>query len=312
MIILMILTCSVVSGDVGDGIITEDEYDHTLSLGNNNFIVHWKVYGETIQYGIEAQTTGWVSLGFDPEDVMEGADMIFGWVTTGGEVKALDCYSEGIFGPHPPDTELGGSGDILKWGGSEKQGKTIFEFERNLSVTDEYDKSIPTEGDFTIIWAAGATDDFTSKHTMVGEFQVDFSKKDIKVIVIFWPIHAILMGLAFILMGTGMVIARFMKKQKWWLLVHRRLELIGSVMGIAGITFLSAMIFLSGESHLKIPHSLLGAMAGLCFLGTLILGFFIFKIKIGKKKLKSIHRWCGRMAILLAGITILLGLLHVF
>jgi hypothetical protein len=133
------------------------EYDHTASLGDGPYTLSWTVAGDTAWFGIQATTMGWVALGIDPESAMNGADMVFGWVS-GGKATVLDQYSTGMFGPHPDDTSLGGTTDILCSGGSEQAGTTTIKFSRKRVMGDAYDKPVPASGNLKIIWATGNAD----------------------------------------------------------------------------------------------------------------------------------------------------------
>ena len=72
-------------------------------------------------------------------------------------------FSTGDFGPHPPDTELGGTYDILDFGGGEEGGYTSIEFKRALNTGDKYDNAL-SRGVNKIIWSYGSEDDLKSKH----------------------------------------------------------------------------------------------------------------------------------------------------
>jgi len=66
-------------------------------------------------------------------------------------------------GPHPPDTELGVTNDILEFGGSEEDGFTTIEFKRALDTGDDHDNPL-SKGVNKIIWSYGSSDSPTLKH----------------------------------------------------------------------------------------------------------------------------------------------------
>jgi hypothetical protein len=150
-----------------DGIISPDEYSSSKSLNGGNYQLFWEVIDSTsISIGILGKTTGWVAIGFDPTSQMLDADIIFAWVESNGTVVIFDAFSTNpTGGPHPPDTDLGGSYDILDYNGSENATSTTIEFSRLFSTNDQdYDNDIPTEGDLDIIWAFGTSDSFSQYH----------------------------------------------------------------------------------------------------------------------------------------------------
>lgn len=154
------------SADVwsADGVITVEEYLGEMQYGD--YEIHWVSDEQYVYIGISAKTTGWVAVGFQPGRRMKDADMVFGFVKD-GETTVYDLFSTGDFGPHPLDTELGGTDDILEFGGSEAEGFTTIEFKRALDTGDEYDNPL-SQGINKIIWAYGSDDKLTLKHARRG------------------------------------------------------------------------------------------------------------------------------------------------
>ncbi|UCE36149.1 MAG: hypothetical protein JSW00_11420 [Thermoplasmata archaeon] len=300
-----------------DGIIESGEYEFSASFSGGEFVIHWRVENDTIIMAMEGKTTGWVAIGIEPSDKMKDADMIFGWVSDSGVASVLDCFSTGTFGPHPPDTELGGTSDILCYGGTESGGKTIIEFKRLLSTGDSKDKDIPSEGEITIIWATGPDDDFESQHggssDNRGYGKVDIGTGEYEEIEIpaFWIFHATLMIVGFILMLLGIIIAKVFKKKKWWLKTHKILGVLGAIFSIAGLLMAFIMVSMGSGEHFHVPHAYLGILAMIFAILAPSLGFAQFKVKKNKSKIRFTHRWVGRIAIVLMLLNIISGLLLV-
>ncbi|MFX1335427.1 MAG: DOMON domain-containing protein [Promethearchaeota archaeon] len=159
-----------------DGVITTNEYSSKVSFNGGDYQLNWQIEGDTIFVGIIGATTGWVAIGFNPSTAMKDADMVFGWVLADGmTVEIIDAYSTGINGPHPADTDQGGTTDILSFDGSESSGITTIEFSRLLITGDQYDNDIPTSGIYDIIWAMGPSDDFDIKHSTKGSGTMNLS-----------------------------------------------------------------------------------------------------------------------------------------
>ncbi|UCC92790.1 MAG: hypothetical protein JSW25_09025, partial [Thermoplasmata archaeon] len=151
-----------------DGTIESGEYERMVKYDNDMYEVHWTITDTELWMGIYAQTTGWVAIGFDPTDRMKDADMVFGWVDGTGTLSIFDAYATGVNGPHPVDTDQGGTDDITEAAGTESSGWTTLEFRRDLSTGDTWDNDIPTSGAIPLIWAVGNTDDFNSYHARRG------------------------------------------------------------------------------------------------------------------------------------------------
>ena len=153
-----------------DGVIKGGEYTNKISLGVD-YELYWKSDGQYIYIAMKAKTSGWVAVGIQPGSMMKDADMMFGFVKD-GKTMVSDTFSTGSYGPHPPDTDLGGKNNILEFGGREEGGYTIIEFKRALTTGDKYDHPL-SKGVNKIIWAYGSDDELTPKHIVRGYGEID-------------------------------------------------------------------------------------------------------------------------------------------
>jgi hypothetical protein len=120
--------------------------------------------------------------------------------------------------------------------------------------------------------------------------------------------HAGLMILALCIMLIGAIIARFMKKKAWWLKVHRSLGITGAILLLMAFFAIALQITLTERAHFRVLHSWIGVVAiGFAVL-TPTLGILQFKVRNMAAKLRSPHRWSGRITLCLMFINILLGL----
>ena len=96
---------------------------------------------------------------------MRGANFLFGYVH-GGKAYVADMYGAEPFGAgsHPPDTDLGGSDDIIEYGGQESDGLTVLEFMIPLDSGDPYDQALFIGESYDVILAWGDQDSFDSYH----------------------------------------------------------------------------------------------------------------------------------------------------
>lgn len=145
-----------------DGEIGEDEYRHHLTSGPME--IGWFNDAEYLYAYMDAPTNGWVSIGFDPDNRMQGANFIIGAVVN-GELDIIDAWGVTPTGPnHPPDEQLGGADDIVAAAGVERDGRTIIEFQIPLDSGDPYDKPLSPGGTYPILVAFGASTDLFSYH----------------------------------------------------------------------------------------------------------------------------------------------------
>jgi hypothetical protein len=314
-----------------DGKIADGEYADSLVFANGEFVLFWSLDQEAAHFAIRARTAGWVALGIEPIQAMDQADMVFGWVSDDGTVNALDCFSTGLFGPHPQDEELGGTADLLGFAGSEQDGVTSFEFSRPLDSGDSYDKPLSSEGEVKIIWALGNSDNNQAPHIRRGGGTLTLTGKPegtqpasraasragrgqrLDRYSLLYPVHAILMGTAFVLLFVGMFFPRYFKGKKWWLKTHRRIGIAGGVIGVVGVALAVYMISQTTRIHLRVLHSYIGLITIVSMIFMPLLGHFMLKIRgnpARAKQARAVHRWVGRATLLFMAATIVMGLLQ--
>jgi len=295
--------------NVIDGVIAPDEYEHTYVAGDGAFELSWTEDHGLITMAMSARTDGWVSVGFDPVKVMKDADMVFGWVDDSGVPHVVDCFSEGTFGPHPEDTELGGTSDIISFAVSYTNGKTIVEFRREVNASDPYDRSIDLLNETDIIWAIGPSDDFNAKHSRAGYATVHFGTGEASggEILPVWVYHALLMVAGTSLMTLGFIIVRFLRKRRWWLKRHKGLGHTAAGLSIIGFLAGFIMVSLGSGVHFRVPHTWLGGITLILGISTPILCRYQMKVKAWRKQLRNLHRWTGRFAVLMMLVTTATG-----
>ncbi len=135
--------------------------------------VRWKVEDPNIRFEVSAPTTGWVSVGFNPTRVMKDADIIIGYVE-GSQAVVVDQFGNGSFS-HKADVDMGGSDDIVEYGGNESDGRTELFFTIPIDSGDAYDSVLTPGEEHTILFAFGpdGADNFSSKHTERAKVQLE-------------------------------------------------------------------------------------------------------------------------------------------
>jgi hypothetical protein len=131
---------------------------------------------------LKGETSGWISIGFEPTQWMKDSDIIMGAVD-GNNVIVLDKYSTNNYGPHVPDVELGGTDDILDFGGREDNGYTTIEFKRKMDTGDQYDKAFTVGQRVSIIWSTADTDSIEVKHNVArGEAILELESESVEML----------------------------------------------------------------------------------------------------------------------------------
>ncbi len=145
-----------------DGIIESGEYEYWQAL-SDTMEIHWTTTDEAIRIGIAGRAAGWVGIGLGTPRMMAGVDFIAGYLD-GETVVVWDLFSENPRCPIQMDTDIGGSNDILRYGGQQVDGVTTIEFERLFATGDEYDYEIRAGDPIAIIWALSDSNSMTVPH----------------------------------------------------------------------------------------------------------------------------------------------------
>lgn len=122
----------------------------------DGFTLRWRVVESDLEVEVTAPTTGWVGVGFDPGNMMGGANIIMGYVAD-GEVTISDQYGSGRT-RHQPDTELGGASSVTDVGGTERFGRTTLSFTIPLDSGEETDNPLTPGNTHTVMMAHGPDD----------------------------------------------------------------------------------------------------------------------------------------------------------
>lgn len=151
-----------------DGVASRGEYARSANFSDGSgraFNLYWKNDADMLYMAMMGQTSGWVAIGFEPTEWMRDADMVVGSVN-GSNTTAEDQYCTGNYGPHVADSQLGGTDDILEYGGREEGGYTVVEFSRKMKTGDVYDKAFNSSQSVEVIWSMADTDSTNVKHNL--------------------------------------------------------------------------------------------------------------------------------------------------
>ena len=194
-----------------DGVIGDNEYQFSGTF-EDYFTVCWSVSETEIYLALQAETTGFVSIGIDPEVILKNTDLIYGSVS-GDIISVADTFSTEIFGPPENDTSLGGTFDILEYNGTEEGGVTTFEFKRLLDTGDQYDNSISLDRKVDIMWSSHPSDDFSEKPDKKGSGTIDFTTGETKETYLIYYIIGGIIALVVIVAFAIFFIRRKLKKK---------------------------------------------------------------------------------------------------
>ena len=159
----------VLAGHVVDGTIGDGEYPHQTSVSGVD--VYWSNDAEQLRIGLVSPGTGYVAIGFDPEDRMKGANYIIAFVQE-GELSIRDDFgTEPI--AHTQDTNRGGLDNILASAGSEWPDQTVVEFVIPLDSGDPHDKVLVPGMTYPILVSYhDLRDGFSARHSGRGSGEI--------------------------------------------------------------------------------------------------------------------------------------------
>lgn len=121
-----------------------------------------------------------------------------------------------------------------------------------------------------------------------------------------WPYHALLVTTGVVFMLGGMLTSRYMKKKGWWLKTHKTLAISGALLTVSGFVVAAYMVSTYMDTNLVMEtHAYLGITALALVVFAPIMGFMQFRTK--DKRMHIIHRWSGRLAIVMVLVNIAAG-----
>jgi hypothetical protein len=125
--------------------------------------------------------------------------------------------------------------------------------------------------------------------------------------VIFY-FHSGFMVTGFLLMTAGAAVAIFVRRSRWWLKFHKGAGTSAAVLFLSGFTSGVIMVAVSSGEHFFLVHHYLGLVTTAMALVTPVLGHLQFSMKASAGKIRPLHRWSGRVTLILACVTVVSGL----
>ncbi|OPX79363.1 MAG: Eukaryotic cytochrome b561 [Methanosaeta sp. PtaB.Bin039] len=122
-----------------------------------------------------------------------------------------------------------------------------------------------------------------------------------------WQYHASMMILAFLCLLSAAYLAVF-RPRRYWLRWHRMMGLSGAGLALLGAVVAGYMVSASSGKHMAYPHSWIGLLVAAMLVLTPSLGLAQFHFRHWASRIRPIHRWSGRLTIVLMALNMLAGL----
>jgi len=139
-----------------DGIISAGEYENELIDPETGMSVYWDNTAATLIIGLVSPGTGWLSIGFEPERQMQGANILI------ASVDGTDVVIEDHYGNSPTSHLQDESSHVIQAAGSETDAGSVLEFRIPLDSGDSQDKPLTPGDTVTIILAYHSSNDSLS------------------------------------------------------------------------------------------------------------------------------------------------------
>jgi hypothetical protein len=167
------------TGGGDDGITTggdisgDDDTEGFNIYAEDEFSFKWKVVGDSLRCMVSANTSGWVAIGFDPDEEMLNANLVIGYVQSGTTYVRDDWGLTET--THTSDVGLGGENNVTRVFGHQSAGSTEIRFTIPLNSQDEFDKLLIPGNSYELIIAYGFNNDdnFNSMHQEAEDFEID-------------------------------------------------------------------------------------------------------------------------------------------
>lgn len=269
---------------------------------SEGYRLHWSVAALEVQYLAETSASdGWVAVGWSPDGLMVGSDAVVGWA---GDAQAYQLNSKSTSG-----VEVDASLTITDASCAVDDGALLLRFTRQLSTGRI--ALDPTKA-ASHLWAVGGSAQL-SHHSARGAFSLALGDGAVSVqvteLAIKKTVHGVLMLLGWgVLLPAGVLVARYLQwSGPLWFRLHLALQMTGLALGVAGLVLaLSEFAPFGGSVG---GHSTLGLVVSALGLLQPLNGILRpHKGEPRRRLWELVHKNTGRLALVLAAPTIVLGI----
>ncbi len=162
LLLMMFFAAASAAHDLG-GIASAEGDDSWNTVEIEEMTLSWREMEDAFCFRIEAPAEGWVAVGFGGGPAMKDASLIIGYADENGAHYRDDHGTSPV--SHSPDTDLGGTDDIMEADVQESDGKTTFSFTLPMEPSDELDPVLTPGDTIRILAAWGNRDGFTGMHS---------------------------------------------------------------------------------------------------------------------------------------------------
>lgn len=122
--------------------------------------------------------------------------------------------------------------------------------------------------------------------------------------------HKLLMVLATLSIIAGVSTAVFFRQRRYWLKAHKAFNSSSVIFLSAGVVMALLAVWQTNGEHLAGIHPYIGITALGFTIVSLLLGFYQFQAKNSRQTFKTLHRWLGRLSLIMVIVALISGLKH--
>lgn len=138
--------------------VFQNELQEWKQVEKNGMVVRWAIQQDRLHFEMTAPTRGWVAVGLNTKDQLEGTNLIMGAVEE--EFYRIDDRYIVAPGNHRSMGELGSTDQIRNRYGKEDQTHTVVQFTIPTAAVDHYHQTLVAGKPYFLLMAYSAEDDF--------------------------------------------------------------------------------------------------------------------------------------------------------
>jgi hypothetical protein len=174
--IAIALSCSKATNEqkpIFSGTADKGDRGYTYKITLEKIQFNWSIDNDNLKIKLQAQTPGWVGIGFNPTEGMKGANFILGSVKDGA---ATITNQHGISKTlHRKNTDLGGANRIINPSGTSNNTQTVIGFAIPYKAGDKLNKPINMNEDTTVLLAYGQSKQLAQVHSFNAKLKVNLT-----------------------------------------------------------------------------------------------------------------------------------------
>lgn len=155
---IWLLTYSVLA------MMIQNDLQEWKQVEKNGMTVRWTIQRNCLHFEVTAPTRGWVAVGLNTEDQLQGTNLIMGAVEE--EFYRIDDRYIVAPGDHRSMTELGAIEQTCNRYGKEDEIHTVIKFSISAVAVDRYHKTLVAGKPYFLLMAYSLEDDFNHHSIM--------------------------------------------------------------------------------------------------------------------------------------------------